>query len=90
MGKSDHYHILGVSKDASDEDINKASRKMTVTYHPDKNPRDKVAEENFTKLLKHTKFSTIATNGPPMIGTDIVPSNMEDEHKLVDEEREVS
>ena len=50
MAKRDYYEILGIGRDASDEDIKKAYRKMAVKYHPDKNPGDKVAEENFKEL----------------------------------------
>ncbi|MBR0403463.1 DnaJ domain-containing protein [Candidatus Saccharibacteria bacterium] len=50
MAKRDYYEVLGVSKNASDDEIKKAYRKLAVKYHPDKNPSDKEAEEKFKEI----------------------------------------
>ena len=50
MAKRDYYEVLGVSRDAGEDEVKKAYRKLAVKYHPDKNPGDKEAEEKFKEV----------------------------------------
>ena len=50
--KQDLYEVLGVSRNASQEDIKKAYRQMAMKYHPDKNPGDSEAEEKFKEVAE--------------------------------------
>jgi curved DNA-binding protein len=52
MEYKDYYQILGVSKQASVEEIKKAYRKLAVKYHPDKNPGSKSAEDKFKEITE--------------------------------------
>ena len=48
--KKDYYELLGVSRNASEEEIKKAYRKLALQYHPDRNPGDKQSEEKFKEV----------------------------------------
>ncbi|AGB29025.1 chaperone protein DnaJ [Prevotella dentalis DSM 3688] len=72
--KRDYYEVLGVAKDASEDDIKKAYRKLAIKYHPDRNPGDKTAEEKFKEAAeayevlhdaqKRQQYDQFGFNGP--------------------------
>lgn len=73
MSATDYYKILGVSKNASDEQIKKAYRKLAMKYHPDHTKGDKTAEEMFKKISeayavlsdkkKRSQYDTFGSTG---------------------------
>jgi molecular chaperone DnaJ len=52
VSKRDYYAVLGVARNASDQDIKSAYRKLALKYHPDRNPGDKSAEEHFKECAE--------------------------------------
>ncbi|MCU0440814.1 MAG: molecular chaperone DnaJ [Bacteroidia bacterium] len=52
MAKRDYYEVLGVSKNATADELKKAYRQLAIKYHPDKNPGNKEAEDKFKEAAE--------------------------------------
>ncbi|MGD9561453.1 MAG: molecular chaperone DnaJ [Pyrinomonadaceae bacterium] len=91
MSKRDYYEVLGVTRTATEAEIKRAYRTLAVKFHPDKNPGDHTAEENFKecaeayavlsdsqKRTAYDRFGHAATSGAGAGGFDAGFSNIED------------
>jgi molecular chaperone DnaJ len=58
MAKRDYYDVLGVSKDASAQEIKKAYRRLAMKHHPDRNPDDSSAEDRFKEASEAAEVLT--------------------------------
>ncbi len=61
MAKRDYYEVLGVNRDASEEEIKKAYRRLAMKYHPDRNPDNPKAEELFKEAKEAYEILTDAS-----------------------------
>ena len=78
--KRDYYEILNVNRDADEDEIKKAYRKLAIQFHPDKNPGDKVAEDKFKEATeayevlrdteKRARYDRFGHAGLEGMGTD--------------------
>jgi len=60
MAKRDYYVVLGVTRDASEDDIKKAYRRLAMKHHPDRNPEDKGSEDKFKEAKEAYEVLTDA------------------------------
>jgi molecular chaperone DnaJ len=60
MAKRDYYTVLGVNRDATEEDLKKSYRKLAMKHHPDRNPDDKGSEEKFKEAKEAYEVLTDA------------------------------
>src|SRR5512139_2893289 len=60
MAKRDYYEVLGVNRDADEEALKKAYRKLAMQWHPDRNPDNPKAEEHFKEAKEAYEVLTDA------------------------------
>ncbi|HDS09359.1 MAG TPA: molecular chaperone DnaJ, partial [Firmicutes bacterium] len=76
----DYYEILGVNRDATQDDIKKAFRKLSLKFHPDRNPGNAEAEEKYKEISeaysvlsdteKRTRYDNFGSSSGPGMGFD--------------------
>ena len=87
MQYKDYYDVLGVAKDASQDDIRKAYRRLARKYHPDVNPNNKEAEDHFKEAneayevlsdtTKRSKYDQLGSNWQQFQQTGADPNNFD-------------
>jgi molecular chaperone DnaJ len=87
VSKRDYYAVLGIGREATDQDIKSAYRKLALKYHPDRNPGDKAAEDKFKeaaeaysvladadKRARYDRFGHAAVSGATAGGAGFDPT----------------
>ena len=69
MAKRDYYEVLGVNRDADEEAIKKAYRKLAMKHHPDRNPDNPKAEEQFKEAKEAYEVLSDPSDEPPTTAT---------------------
>jgi molecular chaperone DnaJ len=91
MSKRDYYEVLGIDRNASQDEIKRAYRQLALKYHPDRNPSDSVAEERFKEATeayevlrdtssraRYDRFGHSAMGGGPGFGFDFAGFDLSD------------
>jgi preprotein translocase subunit Sec63 len=76
LAQFDPYAILGIELGADAKDIKRAYRSLSLQYHPDKNPGNKMAEDMFMKIAKAYEALTDATVRPPTAALDVTDTRV--------------
>ena len=82
----DFYEILGVSRDASQKEIKKAFRTLSLKYHPDRNPGDQKAHDMFLKINK--AHETLTDPDKKQIYDIYGEEGLDQEHNLMNQNKE--
>jgi molecular chaperone DnaJ len=95
VSRRDYYEVLGVARDADEQALKAAYRKLALQHHPDRNPGDKQAEEKFKEAAqaysvlsdaqKRASYDRFGHQGVPTAAGGFDPSNMPDLNDILSE-----